>query len=171
MSTEVAPRSRRWLWFFIALASVAAILLIWLALYIRNELDPARQLNLDQLRAARNLWKEKGPKDYEMVYEVRRGGESKPDTYFVKVRAGVAVTVTLNGQTLNPQQYDRTMVGLFNDIELFLKMDQQPNSPFTFCRGYFDTDDGHLLLFVRRVGEPKESVEIRVEEFRPTAAS
>jgi Family of unknown function (DUF6174) len=150
---------------------VAAILLTWLALYIRNELDPAKQLNLEQLRTARNLWQEKGPKDYQMLYKVRRSRDT--DTYFVEVRGGRVVSVVYNGKEhLPPDKWEyHSMVGLFTDIELFLKHDAQPNSPQTFCRGYFAKDDGRLVQFVRRVVGSEERVDIFVETFKPIAAN
>jgi hypothetical protein len=173
MSTEGQPPKRRWLWYFVGVGVVAAVLLTWLALYIRNELDPSRQLNLEQLRTARNLWKEKGPKDYQMLYKVKRGRDGDTDSYFVEVRDGRVVSVVLNGkQHLEADKLEyHSMVGLFNDIELFLKRDEQPNSPQTFCRGYFAKDDGHLVQFVRRVVGTEERVDIFVETFKPTAAN
>jgi hypothetical protein len=173
MATEVTPTSRRWLWYFVGVGGVAAVLLTWLALYIRNELDPARQLNLEQLRAARNLWKEHGPKDYQMLYKVRRGRGGDADTYFVEVRGGRVISVVLNGdQRLEADKLEyHSMVGLFNDIELFLKRDEQPNSPQSFCRGYFAKEDGRLVQFVRRVVGTDERVDIFVETFKPIAAN
>jgi hypothetical protein len=174
VSTQTVPtRSRRWLWVFIALAVVAAALLTWLAIFVRTELDPANQLNLKQLQAARSLWDSKGPKDYQMLYKVRRGGEKQQDSYFVEVRGGKVVSVVLNGeQRLEPRLLDyHSMTGLFNMIELFLKQDDGPNRPQIFCRGYFDQADGHLVQFVRRVGGTNESVDLRVETFKPIAAN
>jgi hypothetical protein len=172
MATETTPKNRRWLWYFVAVGLVSAGLVTWLALYIRDQLDPAKQLNLDQLRAARQLWEQKNLKDYQMLYKVRRGGDSQDDTFFVEVRGGVVVSVLLNSKPLEPWQWQyRSMDALFNDIELLLKKDAQPDSPKTFCRGYFDTDDGHLMLFVRRVVGGQERVEIRVETLKPTSVN
>jgi hypothetical protein len=172
MATETTPKNRRWLWYFIAVGLVSVGLVTWLALYIRDQLDPAKQLNLDQLRAARQQWERKNLKDYQMLYKVRRGGDNQDDTFFVEVRGGRVVSVLLNSKHLEPRQLqNHSMDALFNDIELFLKKDAQPDSPQTFCRGYFDTDDGHLMLFVRRVVGGQERVEIRVETLKPTVGN
>jgi hypothetical protein len=174
VSTQIVPtRSRRWLWVFLAVGAVAAALLTWLAIYVRTELDPANQLNLEQLKAARKIWDEKGPKDYQMLYKVRRSGEKQQDSYFVEVRGGKVVSVVLNGdQRLEPRLMEyHSMTDLFNSIELFLKQDAEPNRAQIFCRGYFDQADGHLVQFVRRVGGTNESVDIRVETFKPIAAN
>jgi hypothetical protein len=172
MSTEIKSRSRRWLWFFVAVGVASAAAVTWLALHIRSQVDPAKQLTLEQLRAARQLWEEKGPKDYQMLYKVRRGGDSQVDTYYVEVRGGQVVSVVYNStQHLEPSKYTyHSMSGLFNDIERFLKLDAQPNSPQTFRRGYFDSDDGHLLKFERQVIGGPERVQIWVETFKRTAA-
>jgi Family of unknown function (DUF6174) len=172
MSTQTPARHRRWLWYFVTLGLVAAVLMTWLVVYIRGQLDPAQQLNLDQLRSARKMWDAQGPKNYQMLYKVRRGNGSE-DTFFVEARGGQVVSVLLNGQQqLEPRQWQyHSMEGLLNDIERFLKDDAQPDRPRTFCRGYFDTSDGHLRLFVRRVVGGQEGVEIDVETFKPIAAN
>jgi hypothetical protein len=81
--------------------------------------------------------------------------------------------VVLNGdQHLEPRLLENhSMMGLFDDIEMFLKRDQEPNSPQTFCRGHFDKEDGHLVQFVRRVVGTGEKVNIYVEKFTPIAAN
>jgi Family of unknown function (DUF6174) len=170
MSTaEPSKNHRNWLWYFIGIALVAAILLTWLALFISQQLDRKNQLQPEQLLAARKRWQAKKTMEYQMVYTVQRGGVSGKDQYFVDVRGGKVQTVVLNGKERLPEdklEY-HSMTGLFNDIELFLQRDSQPGSPGTLCRGYFDSDDGHLGLFVRRVYGGSESVEIKMEEFRP----
>jgi hypothetical protein len=74
----------------------------------------------------------------------------------------------LNAKELLPaEQFEHhSMEGLFNTIEADLNRDAQPGSPRTFCRGYFDAEDGHLHLFVRRVAGTPERVEIKVDEFK-----
>lgn len=172
MSTEIKSRSRRWLWFFVVVGVVSAAAVTLLALYIRNQLGPANQLTLDQLRAARKVWDEKGPKDYQMLYKVRRGGDSNVDTFYVEVRGGQVISVLFNStEHQKPDQYlHHSMPALFNFIERFLKLDAQPNSPQSYRRGYFDSDDGHLLKFERQVIGGPERVQIWVETFKPTAA-
>jgi hypothetical protein len=169
MSDEaIAGKRGNWIWYFIALALVAGVLLLWLVLFIQVQLDSANQLKPEELRAARELWKKKGPKSYDMVYTVKRGGQGV-DTYYVVVRGGEVQSVLMNGKTaLEKDKLDyHSMTGLFRDIELFLQRDAKPDSPKTFCRGYFSGDDGRLILFVRRVRGSGEAVEIEVKEFKP----
>jgi hypothetical protein len=167
MSTETPTRSRRWIWYFAALGLVAAILLTWLALFIRQQLDPANQLSLEQLRTARKLWNEKNLKDYQMLYTVKRGGEPGADTFFVEVRGGEVQSVLLNQKEWLPEDKRKyhSMTELLNNIEVFLKRDAQQDAPKTFCRGWFNSDDGHLVMFVRRVTGSREAVEIDVKQF------
>jgi hypothetical protein len=166
----LSPPRIAWVWYFLAIALVAGALLLWLALFIKQQLDPAQQLKLDQLLAARKLWEAKKIDDYQMVYTVQRGGDSKKDLFYVVVHGGKVQSVIFNGKERLPdaQLEYHSMAGLFNDIERFLWTDAQPDSPQTFCRGYFDAHDGHLLRFERSVaGRPNEGVVIKVEEFRP----
>jgi Family of unknown function (DUF6174) len=163
------PARKPWVWYFLGIALVAGGLLLWLALWIQHQMGRDQQLQVDQILAARKLWETKKIDDYQMVYTVQRGGDSKKDQYYVDVRGGKVRSVIFNGkEPLAESQLEyHSMAGLFNDIERFLWTDAQRDSPQTFCRGYFDTQDGHLLLFVRRVVGRPESVEIKVEEFRP----
>jgi Family of unknown function (DUF6174) len=148
---------------------VAGGLLLWLALFIQQQLAPEQQLSADQVVAARKLWESRKIDDYRMLYTVQRGGGAKKDQYYVDVRGGKVQSVIFNTKEPLPenQMEYHSMAGLFNDIERFLWIDAKPDSPATFCRGYFDAQDGHLILFVRRVVGRPESVEIKVEEFRP----
>jgi hypothetical protein len=172
MSTLRAGRSSRWIWYFVALALVTLVLLGWLALFIQQRLQPTEQLHLEELVAARQRWTAKGPKNYQMLYAVTRGGGASADTFFVEVREGKVTKVVLNEREHLPKEQlgYHSMGALFNDIEIFLKRDAQPGAPGTLCRGYFHRDDGHLMLFVRRVIGGPESVEIEVKEFRPLPA-
>jgi hypothetical protein len=160
-------KGRSWLWYAIGIAFVAIILLTWLALFIHQQLNPDQQLQLGQVEAARKLWEAKGSKDYQMLYTVQRGGQQSKDQFFVEIRGGKVQSVVLNGKERLPEdQFDyHSVPGLFRDIEIFLERDARPGSPSTFCRGYFDSTDGHLLLFVRRVIGSTERVEIKVDEF------
>jgi hypothetical protein len=164
-------RRGNWLWSFFGIGLVATILLTWLALFIYQQIDPAVQLKLEQLSTARKLWEAHKIADYQMVYTVQRGRGQSKDQYFVDVRSGTVHVVVMNGKDRLPDDKlsYHSMEGLFNDIELFLRRDAQQGSPATFCRGYFNGSDGHLLLFVRRVVGGSEWVEIKVEEFRPAA--
>jgi hypothetical protein len=170
MSTPPSPaKNRNWIWYFIGIALVTTILLTWLALFVHQQMQPGKQLKLEQLQAARRLWDAKGSKDYLLLYTVQRGGDKSKDLFFVTVRGGKVESAILNGkERLPPDQLDyHSMRGLFIDIEQFLRRDAQPDGPRILCRGYFDSEDGHLLEFTRSVSDPPERVIIKVEEFRP----
>jgi hypothetical protein len=169
MSTETASGRRdNWIWYMIALVLVAGALLLWLGLFIQQKLESGNQLKIDEVRAALERWRQKGPKDYDLIYEVKRSGQGKPDMYYVEVRGGKGQRVVLNGTTeLTADHFDNhTMFGLFRDIERFLQHDSQSGKPATFCRGWFSGDDGRLILFVRRVVGSSEAVEIEVKELK-----
>jgi len=57
------PKNRGWIWFFVVLTllGVAAVG-INLAYNLREQITP------EQVQAARQLWEEKGPKNYDLVY-------------------------------------------------------------------------------------------------------
>jgi hypothetical protein len=180
METEqLPPRSRSWLWYFIGLSLVGVVLVGWLWLFIQQQLSPGQQLSLEQVTAARKKWDEKKIMDYQMLYTVQRGGGSAADNFFVEVKGGKVRKVTLNGRQLsgegqdNPQSQldNHSMDRLFDFIEAFVKQDEKPDAGRTYRQGVFDSDDGHLRLFVRRVVGGPERVEIEVKEFRPTPAS
>jgi hypothetical protein len=168
MSTAPSlPRPINWKWYFLGIALVATVLLGWLVIFAAQQLE--KSLTLDQLVAARKIWEAKGPKNYQMLYSVKRSGDGSLDRFFVEVRGGEVKSVILNGGEQLPRDkyVYSSMEGLFDDIEIFLKLDARPNSPKTYSQGYFDREDGHLLLFNRQVYGGKEKVEIKVEEFRP----
>jgi hypothetical protein len=55
------------------------------------------------------------------------------------------------------------MAGLFDDIERFLEIAAQKDSPRAFMRALFDPTNGQLRQFVRRVMGTNERIEIDVE--------
>src|SRR5262249_6416131 len=121
------------------------------------------------------LFGEKGPKSYQMLYTVKRGGDGGgTDTYFVEVRGGKVVSAVMNGHLKleEPEQREsRSMPGILEHIEKFALMDAKPDAPRTFCRATFDSEDGHLIQFQRQVIGGPERVAIRVEEFKPMPAN
>ncbi|HYV37609.1 MAG TPA: DUF6174 domain-containing protein [Gemmataceae bacterium] len=170
-TSDIGQKRANWIWYFIGIAMIAVFLLGILIFFIQNQLAPEKQLSIEQLNTARKLWVEKGPKDYQLLYTVQRGTDKGKDLFFVEVRGGKVQSVILNGnERLPADKLDySSMEGLFKDIEMFLKHDAQPTDKKTFCRGYFDREDGHLVEFVRRVEGSTERVGIKVEEFKPLA--
>jgi hypothetical protein len=154
-------RSRKWVWFFVALAALTVTAIVIETWYnLRQQLTPA------QLEAARILWRERGPHSYEMTYTQNQVDGS--DTFAVQVRDQKVVSVTRNGQPLEERLYRyHSIEGLFDDIERFLERDTEPGHPRTFEIARFDPQDGHLLHYVRSVARAHERQEITVEQFHP----
>jgi hypothetical protein len=162
-------RNHRWVWFFVILAVLAVAAPTSLLVY-----NLSRQLKPEQLARARELWRKNRPRDYTLEYT--KQGNIPTETVVVGVRDGTVESavrkqaVVRNGRSevvplpLEERLYDRyDMGGLFNDIERFLKMDAEPDSPRAFNRATFDPEDGHLINYVRSVSETGMRLEINVE--------
>ena len=166
--SHAPTKPRSWLWSFIGIAFISVILIGWLALFIIQQFE--RPLTLAHLQTARNVWQEKGSKDYEMIYVVTLPDKSK-NQFYVVVRSGKVKSTLLNGTVqVPPEQLDaHSISALFDYIEVFLKRDAQPNAPKAYSRASFSSDDGRLLWFARQVLDSPERVDIRVQEFKPGA--
>ena len=156
-------QSYRWVWYFVVLAVLtiaACTILVWYNL--------RQQLKKEDLQAARALWNKNRPPDYDLTY-TKRGSAS--GTFFVKVRGGKVVDVTLDGREitqndkpLDPSRYARyDMTALMDDIETFLEEDDEPGRPKIYSVATFDPTDGHLIRYVRRVMGTSERIEINVQ--------
>jgi len=148
---------RGWIWFFVLLAllTLAAILLeIWY--------KPTMPLTAALLAEARAKWKERGPRDYDMDYTVKK--MESTERFHVQVRNGNAVSVIMNDTiALEPRFYPyHTMPALYGFIEEFLEQDSQPDRPRTFNIVCFDPVDGHLIHYVRSISSKRERQEIIV---------
>jgi hypothetical protein len=169
------PRqSRGWIWYF----SVVAVLTV-LATGTLIWFNYRQQLKPEQLEAARKLWKEHGPKDYDLRYSVKTRDETRIDHYTVVVRGGKVQAVTLLGErrpAVGPAPKAEAipkekfhyygMPALFDQIEQFLDQDRQPDRPRVFAVARFDSQDGHLVLYRRSVSATREHQEIIVDEFK-----
>jgi hypothetical protein len=151
--TAPPKKNHAWIYFFafVFIASVGVMLfMIWFNLSI--------QLTPEQLEAARTLWKEKGPKSYDMVYTKRLNDDVKVGTFQVKVRAREVKEVLMNGKPLvkendedsDPRIY-HSMDRLFSDIERFMVLDKKPGAPKVYVTAIFDPDTGALRRYIRRV--------------------
>lgn len=156
------PPNRRWLWYFATLVVLTAVSITTMIVYnLKQQLKPG------QLAAAQAVWKQKGPRDYDLTYTKKVG---EPETYTVRVRNGAVVGAERNGQPLEERQlHYHSMNALFADVERFLEMDAEPGRPKTFTIARFDPDDGHLRHYIRRVMGSTERAEITVEKFTPAA--
>jgi hypothetical protein len=162
-------QSYRWVWYFVVLGVLtiaACTILVWYNL--------RQQLKKEDLQAARVLWKKNRPSNYDLTYS-KRGSAS--GNFFVKVRNGKVVDVTLDGREitqndkpLDPSRYSRyDMDALMDDIETFLEEDAEPGRPRTYTVATFDPADGHLIRYVRRVMGASERIEINVQLKKVTA--
>src|SRR5262245_6203166 len=84
------PRSRGWIWYFVAPVVLSLAAVTTIVVYRWGQI-----LTPERLEAARKLWKEKGPKDYEFRYVKRIGPEDRPEHYTVVVRGGEVQSVTV----------------------------------------------------------------------------
>jgi hypothetical protein len=156
-------QSYSWVWYFVVLGVLtvaACTILVWYNL--------RQQLKKEDLLAARAQWQQNRPSDYDLTY-TKRGSAS--GIFFVKVRNGKVVDVTLDGREitqndkpLDPSRYPRyDMTALMDDIETFLEEDAEPGRPRTYSVATFDPTDGHLIRYVRRVMGTSERIEINVQ--------
>src|SRR5438270_6804285 len=91
-----SPRPRRgWMWFFAAIA-VLTVMALWAEIWFNR----GQQLTQERLEAARALWKQNGPADYDMTYTVDKvnGRDRSQDRYTVQVRQGKVTALTLNAE-------------------------------------------------------------------------
>jgi hypothetical protein len=146
-------KGKRWLWFFVTLALLAATAvttLIWFNL--------SQQLTREKLAEARAKWLQRRPSDYDLEY-VKRG--SATGTFVVQVRGGKVVSASMDGRPLEPRLYSScNMLTLFDDIERFLDLDAQSGTR-AFTVATFDPQDGHLGYYRRSVMGTRQWVEIR----------
>ncbi len=156
-------RTRGWIWFFLALVVLSVVAVTTIVVYRWNQI-----LTPQRLEAARKLWQERGPKDYEFRYKKRIGRGAKPSEFDVMVRGGKVQSVTLdrNIQLPKRQLESYSMEALFDDIEKLLEMDSKPNQPRPTTMAQFDPTDGHLLNYVRGGMGTQEQVSILVEQFK-----
>jgi hypothetical protein len=153
------PRKKNnWGWigffvFIVAASLAAAGTMIWYNLSI--------QLKPEQLEAARRLWKERGPRDYKMLYTTRLNDSDRTDTFLVTVRGGEVREVLMNGRPLDAEQRPYySMDAIFNQIEKFMRIDQKPGAPKVYVTAVFDEDTGAMRKYVRRVMGSSQRVEM-----------
>ena len=159
--------NRRWLWYFALLTvlGISAITIPWIY-------NVWQQLRPEQLASARALWKEKGPKDYDLEYVSKE--DEKPGTdaaagpeignVSVRVRDGQVESATRNGLVLPPSEAAAHRVeGLFDLIQSNLEHDGQPGQSRTYAHAQFDKNDGHPIHYVRRVMGSRQRLEIIIQ--------
>ena len=156
MSATATPtKNHAWIYFFafLIVASVGVTaFMIWFNLSI--------QLTAKQLNEAKDLWKENGPKDYNLIYTKRLNDDSRVHTFKIKVRAGKVEEVLLDGKPLaqnkdEGQEQDprifHSMHQILRDIERFMDQDSKPGAPKVYVTAIFDDKNGALRRYIRRV--------------------
>src|SRR5262249_50398272 len=104
---------RNWLWFYCVLGALAVIAVL-IPLVIAPMVHGLKPVTAETLKAARDLWELRGPRNYDMEY--KKNGSVK-GTFVVQVRDGKAVSVTMDGQPLDPVQFHyHTMPALIEDL-------------------------------------------------------
>jgi Family of unknown function (DUF6174) len=192
MPSEVSksPRisvKRSAFWFFFLLAIAGAFAVIVPVLFnLRQQLRP------EQLDAARERWKQYGPRDYDLLYQAKQDRDPRPDEYQVIVRDGKVSAVFVNrevwlarelatslGGAIGPailalatevvpqrELSGYTVEGLFQRIEQNLEKNAESGGN-NFATASFDAKDGHPIRYIYRVKHTPERLEWNVRLIRP----
>lgn len=161
-------KNRAWMWFF-----AVVIVLAGAAAGINWAYNVKQQLSPSQLADAMKLWKEKGPRDYDLRIEkstssANSDGKAKLEVIESKIRGGKVLFASLDGQPMEARllpNYD--MPAWFGFIEEFLANDAKPNAPRTFRAAVFDPTTGAILNFRRRKSGTHERQEITIRVSAP----
>jgi hypothetical protein len=168
MSADLPPPVPRktygWLWYF---ALLVALTIVSLTILIRYNLS--RQLTLDKLATARELWQHKRPAHYDL--EIVQQG-TVAETRRVHIRSGKVVSGVRDGLPLEPRLYGYSdMDAWFGFLEENLQNDAQPGKPRTYTVATFDAEDGHITHYIRRVMGTTERVEVQFSLKKPQEPS
>jgi hypothetical protein len=153
-------KNHNWIWYFAALVVLGSM-----AVGINWAYNARRQLTLEQLTAAEDLWEKNGPIDYDLVvdksFQSGTGAEPDRDRFELKVRKKKVVSASRNGGPLDRRLWDKYDIsGWFDDVERFLQMDKTPGAPRTFRAAEFDPRTGQLLHFTLSVSATRERQEL-----------
>ena len=159
-------RKTGWIWFFLFLALMGG-----LAIAIPLVYNVQQQLRPEQLSAARRLWQEKAPADYDLEYQVRRQFDAdsenqSPDLerFRLEVRNGQIVSIKKNGEPLPlGEGKDHTIDALFDLMERNLEADNKSQGPRNFTHAQFDKSDGHPTVYVHRIMGSRQRLQIIVQ--------
>lgn len=172
MSASAARRPRLWVAFFVLLAVIAAAAAVVPVVYnLRLQLTP------EQVAAARALWRERAPHDYDLrcTEKLLREGVEEQGEHVLLVRGGEVVALGANGELLRLEGGGpavglaaRALPGdagepvgiepLFDRIEAALRQDAAEGRR-TYATATFDRHDGHPMRYVRRVRATGERTE------------
>ncbi len=173
--------SRRWVWFFLVLASLSAVAIVVPIVY-----NLSIQLRPEQLAEARRRWAENAPADYDLAYLVKRKEHDNlpppaDQEYLVQVRAGRVVLVMEDGEVVFLDRHwwaiavgpaalalppeDTSGYGvpaLFDRIEAWLPREASLGRR-AFATAQFDPKDGHPYHFVFRDRGSGERLELNIK--------
>src|SRR5258708_34988108 len=98
-TTDPRPRTKnkRWIWFFVALA-----ILGFLAIGINLAYNLGEPLTPEKLHAARALWRQHRPANYDLKILTVQAGGTVQNRYTLKIRDGQIVEVLANGPQAEP---------------------------------------------------------------------
>jgi hypothetical protein len=124
------------------------------------------------LAAARARGQAHAPSNYDV--DIASKEEENPEPGFpeagrfercaVHVRQGRITAVACNGKPVAAARFANYGVdALFDQIDRFLRTDNQPGGPRTYAHAKFDEEDGHPLHYVRRVMGSRQRLEITVQ--------
>jgi hypothetical protein len=186
-SAPRVPAKHSWLWFFLLLAAAGVFAVVTPLIYnLRQQLQP------EQLEAARERWKQNGPRDYDLMWEVKQYNDQRPDEYHVVVRDGKVWVVQANrdvwlaeelatplggavGPNFSAAVTERlpqhgltgyTVEAQFQTIEENLRKNAESGG-MNFATAAFDKTDGHPLRYIYRVRHTPERLEWNVKLIRP----
>ncbi len=169
-----APRSRRWIGFFVVLSLLALTAIIVPIVY-----NLSIQLRPEQLADAKRRWHENAPADYDLEYLVKSDdeGSGTPEIrYLMQVRDGRVVLIMEGDEVLyvepalaavagspalalsSVDPHDYGVPALLAQIEAALRQ-ADTAARRDFVKADFDPHDGHPYHFIHRVRGTKERVE------------
>jgi hypothetical protein len=165
LAVPARPRSRAWVWYFVALLAMGAAAVTLPIVY-----NLSIQLRPEQATAARERWKANGPRDYDLQYQekITESGVQTESNWFVEVRDGQVKAVTRDGQPLPASDYPNlTVDGQLTVIEKGLQLDLAESQRRNYSTADFDPRDGHPTHYVRRVRGSGDRLEWNINLFKP----
>jgi hypothetical protein len=170
MLAMTAPRTRRWIGFFLVLfvLSLSAIL-------VNFVYNLSIQLKPEQLAEAQRRWQENAPAYYDLLVRTESGPDES-QSYHVQVRSGRVVMIVQDDElvyleaslggiagsgvlalsVVEPRQYG--VAALFAEIEAALH-DGNSDGRRDYLKADFDPKDGHPYHYIHRVRGTKQRVE------------
>lgn len=162
MTTPPPPRHSGWIWYFVIVGVLTLLATATLTVF-----NLRLQLTQAEWSAMRELWRARGPADYDLRYTVKRNDETDGTEYDVQVRGGKVVRAWEDGVEVAAEKLSEFgMEALFQVMKKNLDHDLQPGAPRVYARARFDDETGAVLSYVRRVMKSRERYEVSVKSYR-----